>query len=237
MSSLLVALIAGIGAGALYAMLGQGIVVAFRGSGVINFGHGAVAGYTAYSFDELRETGSLYLPWFDPIPEFGFLQTLRLNNLPVRIDIFDNVTLTNKPNLALTIFICLLMSAFLGLLMHFLVFKPLRNSPTLGKVIGSIGVFLYLSSMIAVNFGGQNRADDGFSGFNNTAGAVTNFLGLGGTIPRSNFFLFAAAIIMCIAVWGLYRFSRFGIATRAADENEKGASLLGYSPQFLARAN
>ena len=33
------------------------------------------------------------------------------------------------------------MSAFLGLLMHFLVFKPLRNSPTLGKVIGSIGVF------------------------------------------------------------------------------------------------
>ena len=237
MSSLLVALIAGIGAGALYAMLGQGIVVAFRGSGVINFGHGAVAGYTAYSFDELRETGSLYLPWFDPIPEFGFLQTLRLNNLPVRIDIFDNVTLTNKPNLALTIFICLLMSAFLGLLMHFLVFKPLRNSPTLGKVIGSIGVFLYLSSMIAVNFGGQNRADDGFSGFNNTAGAVTNFLGLGGTIPRSNFFLFAAAIIMCIAVWGLYRFSRFGIATRAADENEKGASLLGYSPQFLAGAN
>ena len=91
--------------------------------------------------------------------------------------------------------------------------------------------------MIAVNFGGQNRADDGFSGFNNTAGAVTNFLGLGGTIPRSNFYLFAAAIIMCIAVWGLYRFSRFGIATRAADENEKGASLLGYSPQFLAGAN
>jgi len=73
MSALLVALIAGIGAGALYAMLGTGIVVAFRGSGVINFGHGAVAGYTAYSFHELRVTGSLYLPWFDPIPEFGFL--------------------------------------------------------------------------------------------------------------------------------------------------------------------
>ena len=57
MSSLLVALIAGIGAGALYAMLGQGIVVSFRGSGVINFGHGAIAGYTAYSFDELRDCG------------------------------------------------------------------------------------------------------------------------------------------------------------------------------------
>ena len=60
MEALLIALIAGIGAGGLYAMLGSGIVIAFRGSGVINFGHGAVAGYTAYSFDELRETGSLY---------------------------------------------------------------------------------------------------------------------------------------------------------------------------------
>ena len=238
MSALLVALIAGIGAGALYAMLGTGIVVAFRGSGVINFGHGAVAGYTAYSFHELRVTGSLYLPWFDPIPEFGFLKTLKLNNLPVRIDIFDVTDpISGKPNLALTVIVCLLMSAFLGLLMHFLVFRPLRNSPTLGKVIGSIGVFLYLSSMMAVHFGGQNRYDAGFSGFNSTAGAVENFLGLGGTIPRSNFFLFGAALVMCIIVWALYRFSRFGISTRAADENEKGAALLGYSPQFLAGAN
>jgi len=235
--ALLIALIAGIGAGGLYAMLGSGIVIAFRGSGVINFGHGAVAGYTAYSFDELRETGSLYLPWFDPIPEFGFLKTLKLNNIPVRIDIFDNVAFDNKPNLALTIFICLVMSAFLGLLMHFLVFRPLRNSPILGKVIGSIGVFLYLSSMIVVNFGGQNRGDEGFSGFNNTAEPVRNFLGLGGTIPRSNFYLFGAAILMAVIIWGLYRFTKFGIATRAAEENEKGAALLGYSPQFLAGAN
>ncbi len=237
MDALLIALIAGIGAGALYAMLGSGIVIAFRGSGVINFGHGAVAGYTAYTFDELRESGSLYLPWFDPIPEFGFLKTLKLSNIPVRIDIFDNVAFDNKPNLALTIFICLLMSAFLGLLMHFLVFRPLRNSPILGKVIGSIGVFLYLSSMIVVNFGGQNRGDEGFSGFNNTAEPVRNFLGLGGTIPRSNFYLFGAAIVMAIIIWGLYRFTKFGIATRAAEENEKGAALLGYSPQFLAGAN
>ncbi len=238
MSGFLIALIAGIGAGALFAMLGQGIVVAFRGSGVINFGHGAVAGYSAYTFDELRETGNLYLPWFDPIPEFGFLKALKLNNIPVRINIFSDVdAVSNKPNVALTIVICLLMSAFLGLLMHFLVFRPLRNSPILGKVIGSIGVFLYLSSMIVVNFGGQNRADDGFYGFDNSGEPVRNFLGLGGSIPRSNFWLFGAAIVMAALVWALYRFSRFGIATRAADENEKGASLLGYSPQFLAGAN
>ncbi len=90
MQDLLLALVAGVGAGGLYALLGVGIVVAFRGSGVINFAHGAVAAYAAFTFDELRETGNLYLPWFDPIPEWGFLQTLRINNLPVRISVGED---------------------------------------------------------------------------------------------------------------------------------------------------
>jgi len=231
MQDLLLALIAGIGAGGLYAMLGTGLVVAFRGSGVINFAHGAVAGYAAYTFDELRETGDMYLPWFDPIPEWGFLEALRLNNLPVRIHITDN------PDTWLVIFLALLMSAFIGLLMHLLVFRPLRNAPTLGKVIGSVGVMLYLNSIIAVNFGGQNRADTGFGEFTTDNEPVRNFLGLGGNIPRSNFWLCGAAIVMGALVWALYRYTRFGIATRAADENEKGAALLGYSPQFIAGLN
>ena len=77
MNQFLIALIGGVGTGSLYAMLGTGLVVAFRGSGVINLGHGAVAGYAAYVFNELRTSGDLYLPWFDIIPEWGFLRTLR----------------------------------------------------------------------------------------------------------------------------------------------------------------
>ena len=66
---------------------------------------------------------------------------------------------------------------------------------------------------------------------------IENFLGLGETMPRLNLYLGAAAVAMGAAVWALLRFSRFGLATRAADENEKGASLLGYSPQRLAGLN
>jgi branched-chain amino acid transport system permease protein len=228
MQDLLLALVAGIGAGGLYALLGVGLVVAFRGSGVINFAHGAVAAYAAFTFHELRATGNLYLPWFDPIPEFGFLQTLRINNLPVKISVGED------PAVWLIIALSLLMSALIGLLMHLLVFRPLRNAPTLGKVIGSIGVMLYLNSIIAVNFGSANRADPGFWGFRSDSAPVEI---LGGTIPRSNFYLAGAAIVITALVWALYTFTRFGIATRAADENEKGASLLGYSPQMLAGTN
>ena len=35
----------------------------------------------------------------------------------------------------------------------------------------------------------------------------------------------------------MFRFTRFGLATRAAAENEKGAIVLGFSPDFLAGAN
>jgi ABC-type branched-subunit amino acid transport system permease subunit len=51
--------------------------------------------------------------------------------------------------------------------------------------------------------------------------------------------LWAAGIALLVGVvmWALFRFTRFGLATRAAAGNEKGAILLGYSPQRLALVN
>ena len=54
---------------------------------------------------------------------------------------------------------------------------------------------------------------------------------------RSNLYLAAIALLVGVGLWALYRYTRFGIATRAAAGNEKGAVLLGYSPEFLAAAN
>jgi len=232
--SLLFGLIGGLAAGSVYAILGAGLVVAFRGSGVINFAHGAVAAYSAYTFNEMREVGDIHLPWVDPIPEWGVLQTLRLNNLPVRIHIMDD------PPLWLTIVITLMMSALIGAMLHYLVFRPLRNSPTLGKVIGSVGAFLYLGAVALKNFGPQLRSDLGFWEFTSDASSkppLENFLWLGSNLPRSTLSLAISALVIGALLWAFYRYSRFGLATRAADENEKGAALLGYNPQLLALSN
>ena len=40
-----------------------------------------------------------------------------------------------------------------------------------------------------------------------------------------------------LLLYALFSFTRFGLATRAAAENEKGAIVLGFSPDFLAGAN
>jgi branched-chain amino acid transport system permease protein len=226
------ALIAGIGAGGVYALLACGIVVAFRGSGVINFGHGAIAGYAAFNFDELREPGrgNIYLPWVDPIPEWGVFQKLGISNVPVRVHIMED------PPTWLAVVMVLLVSALIGVMMHFLVFRPLRNAPTLAKVIGSLGVFIYLGAVGLRNFGNSTRNDPGWWKFDSTSDAKTVWF-TDKTMPGSNFWLMVTALVVGGLLWAFFRYSRFGIATRAADENEKGAALLGYSPQLLAGLN
>jgi branched-chain amino acid transport system permease protein len=44
-------------------------------------------------------------------------------------------------------------------------------------------------------------------------------------------------VLLTVALWIVFQLTRFGLATRAASENEKGAVVLGFSPEFLAGAN
>ena len=48
---LIFGLFAGLAAGSVFALLGAGLVIAYRGSGVINFAHGSVAAYAAFTWD------------------------------------------------------------------------------------------------------------------------------------------------------------------------------------------
>jgi branched-chain amino acid transport system permease protein len=219
-NELILAILLGIGGGAVYGMLGVGIVTAYKGSGVINFAQGAFAMTAAFAYDELTTRGSFYLPWVDFLPGEA--------NIPVKITVEKGGTST-----VVAVVIALAMAAFVGLLAHLLVFRPLRNAPALGKVIGAVGVMLYLQAVALLNYGSGARAPAGFV----PKEPVNNFLGLGGAMPRLNLYLAGAGIIMAAVVWALLRFTRFGVATRAADENEKGASLLGYNPQLLAGLN
>src|SRR6476469_3275259 len=62
-SSYILFLLLGLGAGAVYAMLALGLVLKYRSAGVVDFGHGAVAMFIAYVYLGLREDGDLQFPW------------------------------------------------------------------------------------------------------------------------------------------------------------------------------
>lgn len=235
MSDFLFALLLGIGTGAVYAILATGVVVAYRGSGVINFAQGAIAMYAARTFTSLRSpvtgqgSGEVFLPWVDIIPEWGWLRAIRLNNLPVRISISDE-PIGTAPAMAIS----LALAALIGLLAHFVVFRPLRNASPLSKVIASVGVMIYLIALATLHFGTKLQSDLGWGPFTRTEEPIANFLGLGSNFPRASLWLFLFAVAVATVVWGLIRFTRFGLAARAVDENERGMALLGYSADRIA---
>lgn len=235
MQDLLFALLLGIGPGAVFAILAVGLVVAYRGSGVINFSHGAIAMYTALTFNRIRTdpdlggSGDIFLPWVDIIPEWGWLRALRLNNLPVRIGVGDTPMAT-----APAIIIAIGMAALIGLLAHVCVFRPLRYASPLSKVIGSVGVMIYLQAIAVLHFGTSQKSDQGWGPYKSGQEPIENALGLGNNLPRHGVWLLLTAAIAAILIWALIRFTRFGLASRAIDENERGMALLGYSSQAIA---
>ena len=60
---------------------------------------------------------------------------------------------------------------------------------------------------------------------------------LDGAVPLSSLVLSGAVVGITVLLWALYRWTRFGLATRAASENDVAARLAGLSPDELSLAN
>jgi ABC-type branched-subunit amino acid transport system ATPase component/ABC-type branched-subunit amino acid transport system permease subunit len=205
--------ILGLGAGALIAFLGMGVVLTYRGSGVVNFAVGAVAMYIAYVYYGLR-AGGVYLV---PIPDVG----PKFESLPA-----GGAGMGTVPALGLS----LLTAAGLGVIIHYLVMRPLRRAPVLAKVVATLGILLVLQSIIALKFGTATV---------DPIGVLPSFrlFSIGSSrVPIDRMLLTGAAIAAAAVLALVFTRSRFGLATRAATENEKGAVLLGVSPDFQAVA-
>jgi ABC-type branched-subunit amino acid transport system permease subunit len=215
MSSYLLFLLLGLGAGAVYAILGLGLVLEYRSSGVINFAQGAIAMFIAYTYIDLRKTGHLMLP---------------VVGLPYRVPIFSGGIATVP-----ALLIALVYAAALGLLIFVLVFRPLRSSPPLARLVASVGLMIVVQAMVVLNLG-----DAAFNISGQTAGSIlpnTPIVVLGTRVPRDRFSLAAVTVVIGIVLWAVFRYTTFGLATRGAAENEKGAAVCGYSSTRLGAIN
>jgi branched-chain amino acid transport system permease protein len=200
----------GAGAGAIIAAFGLGLVVTYQGSGLVNFAFGAMATWSGYVYADLRQGNYPF-----PIP-----------GLPARYHFGDDVGIWWAFALAL------LTAALMGALVYQLVFRPLYRAPALAKVVASIGLVIVFTALIERRF-----ADN--SGLRVDAilprEPVTLMKDV--TVPRDGLWLMLVVLLITAAVWISSRYTRLGLATRAAAGNEKGAILLGYSPQRLAQAS
>jgi branched-chain amino acid transport system permease protein len=228
---------AGIAQGALVAAIALGVVLTYRGSGVVNLASSSIAMYVAYVYAVLRREGDLFLP---PLPNpFALIEgavhrmdptsTLDLPDWPTRISFGDAMSFW--PALVIS----LLFAVLFGLALHFLVFRPLRDAPPLAKVVASIGLFLYLPAVIIRRFTFQPYTVKPMPFFDANDAPIK--LPFGISIGADALTIAVLVIAFTVLLRLVFNRTRFGLATRAAAENEKGAIVLGFSPDFLAGAN
>jgi ABC-type branched-subunit amino acid transport system ATPase component/branched-subunit amino acid ABC-type transport system permease component len=122
-------------------------------------------------------------------------------------------------------------AAVLGALIHLLVMRPLRKAAPLTRVIATLGVLLVLNAAATLRYGGQLVTVGNFlpQGVLNAKGSVT--------VPEDRLWLLGLALAVTAALWAVGRYTRFGLATGAAAENQRAASSLGWSPDLLAAVN
>jgi len=179
---------------------------------VVNFAHAALGMYVAFAYFELRQTGELVLP---------------VIGLPARVPIID------APTVETALITCALLSAVLGLIIYFAVFKWLRTAPALARVVASLGLLLYLEAVVKLRFT-ETSATQLSLGSILPEGSSEWF---GVTVPNNRFVLAGLALLVALVLRAVFRRTRFGLATRAAAENEKGVLLLGHSPDRVAAIN
>ena len=117
-----------------------------------------------------------------------------------------------------------------GAITEFAVYRPLRNSSPLAKLVSSLGVLLIAQSAMILAFGVTPQPEPGIL----PAGVVHIF---GAVVPVNRFILTGLVIVAAAGLAALYKWTRFGLATRAVAENEAAAMLSGLSPNIISLTN
>jgi branched-chain amino acid transport system permease protein len=139
---------------------------------------------------------------------------------------YGGVEFATAPALVLTLVITLL----IGALVQFVAFRPLRNAAPLAKLVSSLGVLLVAQASMVLAFGTTQKPQKSVL----PSDTVHVF---GTTVPVDRFILAGIVVAMALGLAALYRFTRFGLATRAASQDEAAALLAGLSANELALIN
>jgi branched-chain amino acid transport system permease protein len=135
---------------------------------------------------------------------------------------------TPPPWLALLLTLAVI--AVLGTIIEFGLFWPLRTSSPLAKLAASLGLLLLAQALIAIIYGNSTLSPTSI-----LPGGPVHVLGK--VVPADRLWLALIVVVLAVVLWAVYRFSPFGLATRAAAESEPFAMYAGLSPRRLSLAN
>jgi branched-chain amino acid transport system permease protein len=123
--------------------------------------------------------------------------------------------------------VSLLFTLAVGVAIELVAFRPLRTAAPLAKLVSSLAVLLVAQAAMLLAFGTTQQPAPQVL----PEGTVAL---LGAVVPVDRFILAGLVIVLAAALATLYRWTRFGLATRAASENEVAALLSGTSPNLIS---
>lgn len=154
------------------------------------------------------------------LPLLGLPSSIRLPGLP-------------RPTAAAALAVTLVLAAAMGAFLALVVYRPLRRSSPLARMVASLGVLLYLIAVIDLRFPSQ-----GATGVTIEPLLPTRIVQIGSLrIPADRFWLAGLVAVTTLVLWVLYRRTHFGIATRAVAENERAAVMLGVRAEPISVGN
>jgi len=126
--------------------------------------------------------------------------------------------------------IALFACAALGALSHLLVMRQLRRASPLARIVATLGILIMLQSAAVLRYGARVTSVN-----SELPRKLLRPFGL--IISVDRFILVGIAAVMSLVLWAFYQYTRFGLSTTAVAENQRAASSVGLSPDWVATAN
>ncbi|MFJ9005819.1 ABC transporter permease [Streptomyces canus] len=139
---------------------------------------------------------------------------------------FFGFALQTVPAIILT----LVFMALYAVVVELVAVRPLRSASPLAKLVASLGVLLLAQALVLLIFGTSPLNSPSVL----TSDVVSVF---GVAVPEAQFILAGIVVVLAAGLAAVYRFTRFGLATRAASESESSAALAGLSPNVISLGN
>jgi ABC-type branched-subunit amino acid transport system ATPase component/branched-subunit amino acid ABC-type transport system permease component len=126
--------------------------------------------------------------------------------------------------------VAVLLSAVMGVVVYLVAVRPLGSASTLTKVIATLAVLVSLQQAVILIFGGLPKLPEPF--------LPSRSVRIGSVAVGENSLIFLGfTIVLTFVLWGVYRRTRFGIATSALAENPRSVAALGWNVGRLRAAN
>jgi ABC-type branched-subunit amino acid transport system ATPase component/branched-subunit amino acid ABC-type transport system permease component len=120
--------------------------------------------------------------------------------------------------------------ALLGVLIQVLLMRPLQGSSGLTKLLATLGVLITLQGAASLRYPAESTVVE-----NSLTRETVSIAGA--VVGLDRLILLGIVVLLVTALYLVYRYTKFGLATSAVTENPRAAAHLGYSPNAIACAN